>query len=465
MAFPRLNNISFWLLPPSLILLLASSLVEQGAGTGWTIYPPLSGIQSHSGGSVDLAIFSLHLAGISSMLGAMNLWRVWEIPIIIMTLLAILTSLLLLHILYLLTPPSYDLDQPKFKRAMSSSSGSTGSPRGEPPKRKNSKDLWKIILGRKGDSQHSHEVAGQFILSGNTPDANIINKLLDVHTTDLELSALLASPQALYSGTDLSHHNNILSQIKVLSGVKGRNDIPGIYLWTYLPTGDQYVGSSSNLVVRLRGYFLHRHKLNGKLLPLFYSKPVTDFSLQIYLVGPSDAHRLEHVLEQYFLLMPSTTLNTIRVVNNPSGSNAKPLFMYNRDKSILYYSSTQQIDFIKLLGLHHTTFTKHLTNGTYYLGKYLFSREVNSDATVMDMSIQDLITMLNKDRITANITKQVVSHSKAIVLTDDSGNALKFVSLGSCVKFLKDQGFKADQRTLIKRIETHVKYYGYKCSW
>ena len=34
MAFPRLNNISFWLLPPSLILLLASALVEQGAGTG-----------------------------------------------------------------------------------------------------------------------------------------------------------------------------------------------------------------------------------------------------------------------------------------------------------------------------------------------------------------------------------------------------------------------------------------------
>lgn len=34
MAFPRLNNISFWLLPPSLLMLLSSSLVEQGAGTG-----------------------------------------------------------------------------------------------------------------------------------------------------------------------------------------------------------------------------------------------------------------------------------------------------------------------------------------------------------------------------------------------------------------------------------------------
>jgi hypothetical protein len=37
MAFPRLNNISFWLLPPALGLLLASSFVEQGVGTGWTV--------------------------------------------------------------------------------------------------------------------------------------------------------------------------------------------------------------------------------------------------------------------------------------------------------------------------------------------------------------------------------------------------------------------------------------------
>ena len=72
MAFPRLNNISFWLLLPSLFLFLFASLIENGAGTGWTLYPPLSGVQSHSGPSVDLAIFALHLSGISSLLGAIN---------------------------------------------------------------------------------------------------------------------------------------------------------------------------------------------------------------------------------------------------------------------------------------------------------------------------------------------------------------------------------------------------------
>ena len=54
------------------MLLLGSALVEQGVGTGWTIYPPLSSIQVHSGGSVDMAIFSLHLSGVSSILASIN---------------------------------------------------------------------------------------------------------------------------------------------------------------------------------------------------------------------------------------------------------------------------------------------------------------------------------------------------------------------------------------------------------
>lgn len=72
MAYPRLNNLSFWLLPPSLALLLASTAVEGGVGTGWTLYPPLSNFFAHSTPGVDLAIFSLHIAGVSSILGAIN---------------------------------------------------------------------------------------------------------------------------------------------------------------------------------------------------------------------------------------------------------------------------------------------------------------------------------------------------------------------------------------------------------
>ena len=75
MAFPRMNNMSFWLLVASFCLLLTSMFVDggpgYGAGTGWTIYAPLS-TSGHTGPAFDLVIFSVHLAGASSILGAIN---------------------------------------------------------------------------------------------------------------------------------------------------------------------------------------------------------------------------------------------------------------------------------------------------------------------------------------------------------------------------------------------------------
>ena len=75
MAFPRMNNISFWLLVAAWVLLCMSLFVDggpgRGAGSGWTLYPPLS-TTGHTGPALDFAIFSIHLAGASSILGSIN---------------------------------------------------------------------------------------------------------------------------------------------------------------------------------------------------------------------------------------------------------------------------------------------------------------------------------------------------------------------------------------------------------
>src|SRR5215471_17318435 len=76
MAFPRVNNISFWLLPASFALMLTSVFFvgepgTAGAGTGWTLYAPLS-TYGHPGPAMDFVILSIHLAGASSILGAIN---------------------------------------------------------------------------------------------------------------------------------------------------------------------------------------------------------------------------------------------------------------------------------------------------------------------------------------------------------------------------------------------------------
>lgn len=69
LIFPRLNNIGFLLLPVAYIVLVSAFLVDEGAGTAWTIYPPLSSLTTHAGLSADLFILGLSLVALSSLFG------------------------------------------------------------------------------------------------------------------------------------------------------------------------------------------------------------------------------------------------------------------------------------------------------------------------------------------------------------------------------------------------------------
>ena len=62
-----------WLLVDAYLLIVGSSWIDEGAGTAWTIYPPLSLSASHAGMSVEVFIISLHAVGASSLSGAINL--------------------------------------------------------------------------------------------------------------------------------------------------------------------------------------------------------------------------------------------------------------------------------------------------------------------------------------------------------------------------------------------------------
>lgn len=204
------------------------------------------------------------------------------------------------------------------------------------------------------------------------------------------------------------------------------------------------------------------HKSIGKLIPLIEEKGLSRFRLEVICLPYYPEFKPEIVLEQYFLLDPTFNLNTIKVANNPSGSTAKALYMYNRDRSILYYFTLQQKDFIYKLNISHITFTKHLTKGSYYLGKYLFLRERVDTAKVTEMTLPEIAIMLQQDRIKFNKNKPVNSLSKSTRRVE-SKEVIVFESLGKCVKFFKSKGFPVSQKTLVKRLDTSITYHGYIC--
>lgn len=328
---------------------------------------------------------------------------------------------------------------------------------------------WKEILGRSGPNKHAHVLAIEHINNGGIVTAKLINEILaysNIKITEQQLKSLINT--TCFTITSLNKKSITKEILKNKIGLpNSKKKIPGIYIFTHNVTGRKYVGSSSQLALRLNGYINLSHRSTGLFMPLLKKEKLNNFTLQVFPFYDDYIEKSEIVLEQYYLLDPSFTLNTIKVANNPSGSTSKSLYMYNRDMTTLYYFSTQQIDFITKFNIHHTTFTKHLTNNTYYLGKYLFSRTPVLTAKVKNISDLELASLLEKDRTVYNKNKPLNSLSKRIKITQINkvDNVIILPSLGKCIEYFHSKGLSCSQTTLVKYINLKKPYKGYLCEY
>ncbi len=86
----------------------------------------------------------------------------------------------------------------------------------------------------------------------------------------------------------------------------------GVYIFTCLTTGQKYVGSSSQLSFRLKGYLNQTHKNTGKLIPLIKEIGLSEFQLV-----PGAARRLgpaEPRSNKFTLLLWVQTRNSFRAI-------------------------------------------------------------------------------------------------------------------------------------------------------
>jgi len=71
-AFPFLNSLSFWLFASGGMFILVSLVIGVFAGTGWTAYPPLSGLEYSPGVGVDYWLWTIQISGAGSLLSGIN---------------------------------------------------------------------------------------------------------------------------------------------------------------------------------------------------------------------------------------------------------------------------------------------------------------------------------------------------------------------------------------------------------
>ena len=310
---------------------------------------------------------------------------------------------------------------------------------------------------------NAYRLAIQYINEGRPITAIEVNKVLAFSGISISqdiLNKILSRPRLDFSNLDSS---TIKTEkfLQTIGTVRGKVQVPGIYTWTHLVTGDMYVGSSSKLARRLIGYFNNNHNDTGKLIPLIKKQGVGAFKLQVIPLTESYTVNQELCLEQYFLLQSKFNLNTLRVVNDYSGARAIPLYMYTKDLSELIYSSNIQEDFIFKLKIHYSFFSNSLKTGAVYLGKYIFTDKPVVGAKESNMSEADINFILDKDRSELQKTK-----GRKVIIKGIEGNkdTMLFDSISCCITFLNNIA-PSNKSTLCRHIESGKPYNGYLCQW
>ena len=72
--------------------------------------------------------------------------------------------------------------------------------------------------------------------------------------------------------------------------------------------------------------------------------------------------------------------------------------MYNKDKTLLIYHSKVMKDFMTTFGINNKVITNNLKNGSFYLGKYVFSSVPILTAKKANYCEEEIQTVLAEDR-------------------------------------------------------------------
>lgn len=246
-------------------------------------------------------------------------------------------------------------------------------------------------------------IALEHINNGNPITSEVINSVLlnqKVSITQQELDELLSLPSVNF---DLPLTDQTYPALLGLIGKPGsKRSKAGIYIFSHKYSDKKYVGSSNDLARRFKQYFeknaLFSNKDTGILLPMIEGEEnLKAFTLEVTIIPSSFSNYAHCFLEQYFLLDKRFNLNTHKIVNFRVNQGFK-IYLYDKDCKTLYYSTNSLNAFCADLGIHHSSYKKHVANNEPFLGYFIISNNLISEAVPTDLTEFQTREFINKQR-------------------------------------------------------------------
>uniref|UniRef100_UPI0030E5B51E hypothetical protein n=1 Tax=Dematophora necatrix TaxID=2751867 RepID=UPI0030E5B51E len=270
-----------------------------------------------------------------------------------------------------------------------------------------------------------NSLALEHISSGNPTTSEVINSLLlnqKVYISQKELDVLLSLPSVTF---DLPITDQTYPALLVLIGKPGsKRSNAGIYFFSHKYLDKKYVGSSNDLARRFKQYFeknvLFNNKDTGKLLPMIEKEELKAFTLEITVI-PSSYPKYSHCfLEQFHLLNKKLNLNIHKIVNFRVNQGFN-IYLYDKDCKILYYSSNSLNAFCADLGVHHSSYKKHIANNSPFLDYFTISNLLVADATLTNLTEIEVRELIDERR-KISLNKLHLSYGKYIEVLDSDTN-------------------------------------------
>lgn len=270
-------------------------------------------------------------------------------------------------------------------------------------------------------------IALEHINKGDPITSQVINSVLlnqKVSITQQELDELLSLPKVNF---DLPLTDQTYPALLGLIGKPGsKRSKAGIYVFSHKYSDKNYVGSSNDLARRFKQYFeknaLFSNKDTGMLLPMLEKENLKAFTLEVTVIPSSFSNYAHCFLEQYFLLDKRFNLNTHKIVNFRVNQGFK-IYLYDKDCKTLYYSSNSLNAFCADLGIHHSSYKKHVANNEPYLGYFRISNYLIPEAVPADLTEVQVREFINKQR-KDSLNKLHISYGSVVEVLDIDTNTI-----------------------------------------
>lgn len=237
-----------------------------------------------------------------------------------------------------------------------------------------------------------HILARRHMLSGMPTNVTIINAVLGLSLTQVQLDILTAiKPLECILCNDIKQ---VRSAIQAIVGKRKKDNknchfyrIAGVYVFTNGKSGEQYIGSSLSLAERLITYLTRKNIVEGirQIFVDFRNFTLSDYKLEIYIIQNgytiTDRAKLLIItlaLEQYLIFTLNSKLNTLKVAGSapyfdgiitPKKQSMhkkqnKTVYVYIND--ILIYVASSGVQLTSVSGISPNSIWKGISGSLIY---------------------------------------------------------------------------------------------------